>query len=127
MLSGKYRAGQAADPGTRAGRRDKRMLEAEWRPESLVIAERLTVHAAERGTNLVGWACAWLLNNRAVSSIIAGPRTFDQWTSYFAALDYEWTAEDEKLADSLVAPGHASTPGFTDPAYPVEGRFPRVG
>ena len=70
--------------------------------------------------------CAWL-NNRAISSIIAGPRTFDQWTSYFAALDYEWTAEDEQLADSLVVPGHASTPGFTDPAYPVEGRFPAVG
>ena len=47
--------------------------------------------------------------------------------SYFAALDYKWTAEDEKLADSLVAPGHASTPGFNDPAYPVEGRFAAVG
>ena len=60
-------------------------------------------------------------------SIIAGPRTFEQWTSYFGALDYKWTAEDEALADSLVVPGHASTPGFNDPAYPVEGRFPRVG
>ena len=36
------------------------------------------------------------------------------------------TAEDEQLADSLVVPGHASTPGFTDPAYPVEGRFPAI-
>jgi hypothetical protein len=36
-------------------------------------------------------------------------------------------AEDEALVDStgLVAAGHASTPGFTDPQYPVEGR--RVG
>ena len=72
-----------------------------------------------------GWKV--VLNNRTVSSIIAGPRTFEQWTSYFAALDYQWTAEDERLADSLVVPGHASTPGFSDPAYPVEGRFPQVG
>jgi len=50
-------------------------------------------------------------------------RTFEQWTSYFGALDYQWTAEDEALADSLVTPGHPSTPGFTDPAYPIEGRF----
>ncbi len=123
VLSGKYKVNQKADPATRAGRGDKRMLESEWRPESLIIAEKLKAHAEARGVSLVAWACAWVLANRAVSSIIAGPRTFEQWTSYFAALDYEWTAEDEKLADSLVVPGHASTPGFIDPAYPVEGRF----
>jgi hypothetical protein len=63
-----------------------------------------------------------------VSAIIAGPRTFEQWTSYVAALDYGGP-EDEQLADRLVPPGHPSTPGVIDPAYPVEGRFPagRVG
>jgi aryl-alcohol dehydrogenase-like predicted oxidoreductase len=123
VLSGKYKVNQKADPATRAGRGDKRMLESEWRPESLIIAEKLKAHAEARGTSLVAWACAWVLANRAISAIIAGPRTFEQWTSYFAALDYKWTADDEKLADSLVVPGHASTPGFIDPAYPVEGRF----
>ena len=127
VLTGKYRAGRDAEPGSRAGRRDRRMLESEWRPESLAIAQTLAQHAEARGATLAAWACAWVLNNRAISSIIAGPRTFEQWTGYLAALDYEWTAEDEKLADSLVAPGHASTPGFTDPAYPVEGRFPKTG
>ena len=127
VLTGKYAVDRKADPGSRAGRQDRRMLEAEWRTESLVIAGTLAEHAEKRGTSLAAWACAWVLNNRAVSSIIAGPRTFEQWTSYFAALDYQWTAEDERLADSLVVPGHASTPGFNDPAYPVEGRFPRVG
>jgi aryl-alcohol dehydrogenase-like predicted oxidoreductase len=127
VLTGKYRVNEKADPDTRAGRQDKRMLEAEWRPESLIIAQKLAEHVEKRGTSLVAWACAWVLNNRAVSSIIAGPRTLEQWTSYLGALDYEWTAEDETLADSLVVPGHASTPGFTDPAYPVEGRFPAVG
>jgi len=32
------------------------------------------------------------------------------------------TEEDEALVDSLVAPGHPSTPGYTDPAYPLNGR-----
>jgi aryl-alcohol dehydrogenase-like predicted oxidoreductase len=123
VLSGKYRVNQTAAPGSRAARGDKRMLEAEWRPESLIVAEKLKAHAEARGATLVHWATAWVLANRAVTSAIAGPRTFEQWTSYLGALDYRWTAEDEALADSLVTPGHPSTPGFTDPAYPVEGRF----
>jgi aryl-alcohol dehydrogenase-like predicted oxidoreductase len=127
VLTGKYKVNQKADPGTRAGRQDKRMLESEWRPESLIIAEKLKEHADRRGVSLVAWACAWVLNNRTISSIIAGPRTLEQWASYFSVLDYQWTSEDEKLADSLVVPGHASSPGFIDPAYPVEGRFAKVG
>jgi aryl-alcohol dehydrogenase (NADP+) len=123
VLSGKYRVNQVAEAGSRAARQDKRMLETEWRPESLIIAEKLKAHAEARGTTLVHWATAWVLNNAAVASVIAGPRTFEQWTSYLGALDYQWTAEDEALADSLVSAGHASTHGFNDPAYPVEGRF----
>jgi aryl-alcohol dehydrogenase-like predicted oxidoreductase len=123
VLSGKYRVNQVAEPGSRAARQDKRMLETEWRPESLLIAEKLKAHAEARGASLVHWATAWVLNNAAVTSVIAGPRTFEQWAGYLGALDYAWTAEDEALADSLVATGHPSTPGFNDPAYPIEGRF----
>jgi aryl-alcohol dehydrogenase (NADP+) len=126
VLSGKYKVNQMAEPGTRAGRQDKRMMETEWRPESLLIAETLKAHAEARGASLVHWATAWVLNNSAVTSVIAGPRTFEQWTGYLGALDYTWTAEDEALADSLVTTGHASTHGFNDPAYPIEGRFSDV-
>jgi aryl-alcohol dehydrogenase-like predicted oxidoreductase len=126
VLTGKYRVNQVAEAGTRAARQDKRMLEAEWRPESLIVAEKLKAHAEAKGTTLVHWATAWVLNNQAVSATIAGPRTLSQWESYLGALDYRWTAEDEALVDSLVPPGHPSTPGFTDPAYPVEGRFSAV-
>src|SRR6185436_14592968 len=41
VLTGKYRVNQVAEAGSRAARQDKRMLEAEWRPESLIIAEKL--------------------------------------------------------------------------------------
>jgi aryl-alcohol dehydrogenase (NADP+) len=51
----------------------------------------------------------------------------EQWNDHLAALeDAPFTPEDEALVDSLVAPGHPSTPGFTDPVYPVTGRFSRV-
>jgi aryl-alcohol dehydrogenase-like predicted oxidoreductase len=127
VLSGKYQPGSNAPPDTRAGRNDRRMLETEWRPESLQIAQRLKAHAEKKGITLVQFAAAWVLNNQAITSVIAGPRTFEQWTGYLGALDYAWTPEDEALVDSLVRPGHPSTPGYTDPGYPVEGRFPKTG
>jgi aryl-alcohol dehydrogenase-like predicted oxidoreductase len=127
VLSGKYQPGSNAPPDTRAGRADRRMMETEWRPESLAIAQELKAHAEQKGRTLVDFAVAWILNNQSITSVIAGPRTFEQWSSYTGAAAYPWSSEDEALADKLVQPGHPSTHGYTDPGYPVEGRFPRVG
>jgi aryl-alcohol dehydrogenase-like predicted oxidoreductase len=122
VLSGKYGVDTPPPADTRAGRGDKRIQQTEWRPESLKIAQTIAAHAAERGTTSVAFALAWVLKNRMVSSTIAGPRTEAQWDSYIEALTLQLGPDDEKLVDSLVAPGHASTPGYTDPGYPVEGR-----
>lgn len=54
--------------------------------------------------------------------MIAGPRTLAQWQDYFAALQVQITPDDEGLVNRLVAPGHPSTPGYNDPAYPFNGR-----
>ena len=127
VLSGKYQPDAVPPAESRAGRKDRRMLESEWRPESLLIADKLRQHAQARGVSLVAWATAWVLNNTSVAAAIAGPRTLEQWTSYFAALDFAWSKDDEALANTLVASGHPSTPGYNDPQYPIEGRFPQVG
>ena len=97
-------------------------METEWRPESLQIAGELANHASSRGITPGQFAFAWVLNNRIVTAPIAGPRTEPQWEDYLAALDYDFTVEDEALVNRLVAPGHASTPGYNDPSYPIEGR-----
>jgi aryl-alcohol dehydrogenase-like predicted oxidoreductase len=122
VLTGKYPPGQSAPEGTRAARADKRMMDTEFREESLVIAQKLKLHAESKGVALAQFATAWVLANPIVSSVIAGPRTLKQWQDYRPALDYAVTAEDEALVDSLVRPGHPSTPGYTDPAYPLNGR-----
>ena len=70
----------------------------------------------------VDFAIGWVLANRIVSSVIAGPRTLDQWKAYLGALGKPFDAEDEALVDSFVSPGHPSTPGYNDPAYPLTGR-----
>ena len=123
VLTGKYAPGQAPAEDTRAGRGDKRMAETEFREESLVIAQKLKEHAEARGVTLAQFATAWVLAHHAVSAVIAGPRTLKQWQDYAPALDYKLTAEDEALVDSFVAPGHPSTPGFTDPQYPMNPRI----
>jgi aryl-alcohol dehydrogenase-like predicted oxidoreductase len=122
VLTGKYALGGTPPADSRAGRGDKRIQQTEWRPESLAIAQKLAAHAAERGTTSIAFAIAWVLKNKLVSSAIAGPRTQAHWDSYLEALKLELGPEDEKFVDSLVPPGHASTPGYTDPNYPVEGR-----
>ena len=122
VLTGKYVPGQAVGLDTRAGRGDKRILDTEFRAESLAIAQTLQQYVADKGTNLAQFACAWVLASRAVSSVIAGPRTLAQWQDYLPALGYTITAEDEAFVDSLVKPGHPSTPGYADPAYPLAAR-----
>jgi len=122
VLSGKYAPGQTPAADSRAGRGDKRMHQTEFREESLRIAQQLQQHVASRGITLAQFATAWVLAHRAVSSVIAGPRTLSQWQAYAPALEVKVTAEDEALVDSLVAPGHPSTPGYTDPGYPLQRR-----
>jgi aryl-alcohol dehydrogenase-like predicted oxidoreductase len=123
VLSGKYAPGAKPAEGTRAGRGDKRILQTEFREESLAIAQTLKAHCEKKGVALQHFATAWVLANNAVSAVIAGPRTLAQWADYFGALDVTIDAGDEALVDSLVAPGHPSTPGYNDPAYPLAGRI----
>ena len=122
VLTGKYAPGAAPEPASRAGRADKRITETEFRPKSLAIAQTLRTYAQAQGISLAQFACAWVLANRSISAVIAGPRTYAQWQDYLPCLDYVVTPEDEALVDSLVRPGHPSTPGYTDPVYPVLGR-----
>ena len=98
------------------------MMETEFRAESLLIAQTLKVHCDKKGYSLAHFATAWVLANKAVSSVIAGPRTLAQWQDYFGALDCAISADDEALVDSLVTPGHPSTAGYNDPVYPLNGR-----
>jgi len=122
VLTGKYRPGVVPE-NSRGARKDKRMMETEFREESFAIAQTLKVHAEKTGRTPIQFALAWLWANCIVTSVIAGPRTLAQWQDYLGAIGTPWSAEDEALVDSLVAPGHPSTPGYSDPQYPFHGRI----
>jgi aryl-alcohol dehydrogenase-like predicted oxidoreductase len=121
IMTGKYVPG-AIPADSRVARKDPRMMETEFREESLAIAQTLKAHAAKTGRTPMQFALAWLWANRIVTSVIAGPRTLDQWRDYVDAIGTSWSDDDEALVDSLVAPGHPSTPGYSDPQYPFHGR-----
>ena len=127
VLTGKYNSNSAPSEDSRAGRADKRIMETEFRPESLAIARELAEHAREQDITPGQFAFAWVLNNKLVTGAIGGPRTEAQWADYVGALDYVFTAEDEALVNSKVTTGHPSTPGYNDPSYPIEGRIPLSG
>ncbi len=122
VLSAKYKPGATPPADSRAGRKDKRMLQTEFRDDSLNLAQTIAAHAAKRGMTAGEFAFNWVLNNRYVTSVVAGPRTFEQWAGYMNSFDHPFSAEDEALVDRLVAPGHPSTKGYTDPIYPATGR-----
>ncbi len=126
VLTGKYGTGKAPAKGSRAGRRDERIMETEFRRESLVMARKIKTHAESRGMTAGQFALNWVLDNRLVTAAIAGPRTLSQWRENLGALAHPFTAEDEALIDSLVPAGHASTPGYNDPKYPITGRVTRT-
>jgi aryl-alcohol dehydrogenase (NADP+) len=124
VLTAKYDPDAPPPDDSRAARQDRRIMQTEFRRESLVIAKTLQAHAAGRGSTPGQFAFAWVLNNRLVTSVIAGPRTEAHLHDYLGALSYRFDREDEALVDSLVPPGHNSTPGYTDPTDPVQGRIP---
>jgi len=121
VLTGKY-AGAAVPSDSRAGVRDARLIETEFRPETLAAAERFVQRARERGVSPSAYAIAFVLSNPIVSGAIAGPRTLEQFEAYLGALDIDWTDEDEAFAETVVPKGSTAVHHYVDPQYPVEGR-----
>ena len=122
VLTGKYLPGQAPAEDTRAGSGDKRILETEFRAESLLIAQTIKQRCEAKGWVPGQFAAAWVLANPLVSSVIAGPRLLSHLEEVYGALDVVLDTDDEAFVDALVTPGHASSHGYNDPSYPFFGR-----
>jgi aryl-alcohol dehydrogenase-like predicted oxidoreductase len=122
ILTGKYPPGSVPGEGTRAARKDPRMMQAEWREASLAIAGQVVEYSRQKGATSSQFALAWCLANSTVSSIIVGPRTMEQFDDNCGCLNVKITSEDEAFVDKLVPPGEHSGYGFQDPVYPITGR-----
>lgn len=122
VLTGKYRGMDDVPADSRVARADPRILDTEWRAESLTVANAIRERAEARGHSAADFAMAWVIGSELITSAIAGPRTFEQWRSYMRALELKLNEDDEAFVDGLVAPGYASTHGYNDPRHRVVGR-----
>ncbi|MEM7778512.1 MAG: aldo/keto reductase, partial [Pseudomonadota bacterium] len=75
VLTGKYALNQPPPAESRAGRKDARILESEFRPESIELAQRLKTHAEARDMTAGQFALNWVLHNKLVNSVIVGPKS----------------------------------------------------
>ncbi len=87
VLTGKYRRGEAPPEGSRAARGGfwRNMLDE----QSLEIAEAVAKVAAEIGSTPTAVAIAWVRSRRGVTSVIMGPRTFDQYEQNMEGFDLQ--------------------------------------
>jgi aryl-alcohol dehydrogenase-like predicted oxidoreductase len=87
VLSGKYKPGQPAPEGSRAARGGfwTRMLD----DQSVELAVEVGKVAAEIGATSAAVALAWVLSRRGVTTVIIGPRTFEQYEQNMAGFDLE--------------------------------------
>jgi aryl-alcohol dehydrogenase-like predicted oxidoreductase len=122
ILTGKYKAGEPFPSGSRAARNDKRMLQAELRDASFVVAEEIRRHCQKKGVAMSQFALAWCLANKTISSVIIGPRTMEQFDDNAACLNVTIDEADEACINNLVPPGEHSGKGFPDSQYPITGR-----
>jgi len=122
VLTGKYRAGAPLPENSRAARGDRRIHQTELREESFEVVESLRPLAAAHDKSLSQFALAWVLANRAVTSVIIGPRSIEQLEDNLGAVGWSLTAQDERQIDALVPRGEHTGKGYNDPQYPVRGR-----
>jgi aryl-alcohol dehydrogenase-like predicted oxidoreductase len=122
ILSGKYKAGEAFPAGSRAARNDKRMLQAELREASFLVAEEIRRHCEKKKVAMSQFALAWCLANPIITSVIIGPRTMEQFDDNMGSLNVPIDAADEAFVNGLVPPGEHSGKGFQDTQYPITGR-----
>ena len=122
VLTGKYDPAKPPPASSRAGRGDASLRNRDFQKETFAAVKKIRKHAAKRGMTPAEFAVLWVLNNRIVTSVIAGPRTITQWKAYIGALAHEFTPEDEALVDSLVAAGHPAAPGLNWMRHPPRGR-----
>ncbi|WP_324761956.1 aldo/keto reductase [Sinorhizobium meliloti] len=102
LLSGKHRRGQSPE-GTRqlAGWNEPPIRDEErlWK-----IVDMLVAIAAERNVSPAQVALAWLIGRDAVTSVVIGGRTEEQFRDNLAAAGLKLTDEERELLDAVSLP-----------------------
>jgi aryl-alcohol dehydrogenase-like predicted oxidoreductase len=95
LLTGKYRHGEPAAPGSRMALRPEpyRVLLNERTFKSI---DALRAAAAERGIDVGTLALAWVLSQQQVTSALIGPRKVEHFAKWLDAVDVHLSAADRE-------------------------------
>jgi aryl-alcohol dehydrogenase-like predicted oxidoreductase len=99
LLTGKFRRGEPAAPGTRLANRPEVLDRADWD-----VVEALAAFAEERDMGLLDVAVGWLAAQPAVASVIAGATRPEQVRANVAAAEWIPSVEDLAALDAITAP-----------------------
>jgi aryl-alcohol dehydrogenase-like predicted oxidoreductase len=106
ILSGKYRAGQAAPADSRFADAEKnQFLKQRWSDGSLAVVEKLIPLAEAKGITLSQFALAWTMQQPGITSPIIGPRTYEQLEDNLSAIGVTLTDAELRAVDEIVPPG----------------------
>ncbi|HET7173413.1 MAG TPA: aldo/keto reductase [Nocardioidaceae bacterium] len=100
LLTGKYRRGEPAPPGTRLAGQDRLLSKANFDR-----IEAIGAFAEQRSVGMLEVAIGWLLASPVVSAVIAGATSAEQVAANAAAGEWTPSAEDVAALDELTA-GH---------------------
>jgi aryl-alcohol dehydrogenase-like predicted oxidoreductase len=106
MLSGKYRSGRDAPPGTRAGSLSNSTANVRRHladQRHTAIAEGVREIAARIGRSPAQVALNWVLHRPAVVAPIVGVRTVEQLRDNVGAAGWQLSAEDRRQLDEASA------------------------
>jgi aryl-alcohol dehydrogenase-like predicted oxidoreductase len=103
MLTGKYKPGEEAPPGTRAAdaKQNSVIKEMYWKDDYKERAQKLADIAHEMGTTAARLAIAWCLANPNVSSVILGATSVKQLEENLAAGELELSSEVKASIEAL--------------------------
>ncbi len=109
VLTGKYRRGDEPPAGSRAARVTdtfgaERVRAAMLADRSVTIAGQVAELAAELGTTATALAVAWVRGRRGVTSVIIGPRTYEQFEQYLPGFELELDRDVVHRLDALSRP-----------------------
>jgi aryl-alcohol dehydrogenase-like predicted oxidoreductase len=87
LLTGKYKKGEQPPADSRVARGGfwARMLD----DQGLDLADEVAKVAAEVGSTPTAVALAWVLSRRGVTTVIIGPRTFEQYEQNMEGFDLQ--------------------------------------
>lgn len=108
LLTGKYRRGEPAPPGTRLSQLPEERASRVMSDRNFDQVEQLRAFAGDRGHTILELAFAWLAAQPAMTSIIAGATTPEQVAANVAAVEWRLSDADLSQLDELLAEADGS-------------------